>query len=275
MRRKPGPRCSSDTRNALQSISTKAGIQKKIYDEARVKWEEYTAAPDKNPWAVEMEWAKCEVEGAKFSALTQQLNDANKAFDATPEGIKSIEQLIAVSGNSVNIQRVLGYGVYDIGGTSSDVKSVEVKVPNKIILENRLTIAKEQREWQGKILKGLKQAEASSPSKALFVTQELKKNLASERDILMQQLSKKAIEYDTYSRRAIAKNGHTENPEEISATNKNKEAIIKNIVERNLIINRQQYLSMRISDLSSYEKGVSSKSDNEVKALFKEDLFNL
>jgi hypothetical protein len=255
---KPGPRCSSDTLKTLRKSYLACVEQQQATTKIFKEWLEVEETGD-SMISDFGHYQEYQAARDSFERLTQELSVANKAYDSTPEGLKSIQKLLDVSGDAVTVKNVQYAEHFEDFDTAQDEKEVNVKIPIRVFLKNKLTIAKEQRAWQTKTLAGLKKAEEVSPSKALFVAQELNKSLVKEKQDLQDKYAAKRNEYSAHAYNLTI---------EVEPTSIGKAKIAKNIVEREAIESRIEYIGMRLDDLSSYESKIAARSKDEIKTIF-------
>jgi len=234
--RKPGPRCSSDTIVALRAAN-------KELEEAKVKeaeWEQTAKTDPTNPDFYEE--IKSGYGGLVHEARLRK-EKASLLFDATPDGLASIQSLIATSGNAVTVREIALYDEDDIVYHGRTQTFVSVRVPVNKSLENRINVAKEHREWQGKASRLLADSEKESLHKALFVAGRLREELESNipRNIFSSKWVNDIREYG------------------IKNAEGGEQTIARNILHNNRAQLQRQYHSIKIEDLKSYEKSIAAK----------------
>lgn len=131
--KKPGPRCSNDTKKAMEA--------------ADAAWAEYK---ETHP-----NWAQ-ETDGYSRS-LIFATNVTHDQYRASPEGIQALEdEMSQAYDTGKNYDRA--YQRY----VNGEVYSVQSGVKEGPILAAKLKAIKEHREWQGKTLKSLEAVEKES-----------------------------------------------------------------------------------------------------------------
>jgi len=237
--RKPGPRCSSDTIVALRAASKDFEEVKKHVQEKEAEWKQVL---ETEPNSDLYEDIKSGHDGLVHEARLKK-EKASLLFDATPDGLTSIQSLIATSGNTVTVSEIAIYDAEDIQYGGHTQAFVSVRVPVNKNLENRLNAAKEHREWQGKASRLLADSEKESPHKALFVAERLRKEL--ENNIPSNIPSYKWVN-------DIREYG-------IKNVEGGEQTIARNILHNNRAQLQRQYNSIKIEDLKSYEKSITAK----------------
>lgn len=266
---KPGPRCSSDTLKTLRKTAAAYSEQEKVTTKVFKEWLQVSENSQNEPGGFnhggymndgssDYQWDSYQIERENLDRLDEEVKLANKVYDSTPEGLKSVERLLSVSGNAVTTRTVLNTNFSSPSNINASEKDTTVRIPVRIFLKNRLAIAKEQRDWQTKTLAGLKKAEEVSPAKALFVAQELNRNLVKEKKDLDSKNSANDTDYAENVYHLIRKT----KPEDTLKAN-----IAKILVEQDAIESRIGYIDMRLDDLKSYERKMELKSKKEVKKL--------
>jgi len=162
--RKPGARCSSDAKKTILSVAEEVREAEDAFRNA--KFAIARSDPDQ-----ELDMQLGDARRELFKALAK-MNDANLFYNATPEGIKSLEKLLAVSGDSITLKT---YELDSIESGQPGLTKVRIELPTEKLLKAKLSLAKDHRAAQSYALEKLTEAELVSPEKAVLLAEVLLK----------------------------------------------------------------------------------------------------
>lgn len=256
---KPGNRCSTHARQELISINQQIAAKQAEIDEFGQKIDDYRQTKMK------------ELEGSKQNNINdiyeyghEESNDLSREMDklktakanaelvynTTPDGIKSLEQLTAVSGNAVHMKEFSTsryFADHEIAHSNYPTKIVipmSVKQRNNNVLQESL----HQKEWQSDVLKVLKENEAIAPEKAVFIAQAFKEYIEKQHKETSNEMLRLYSQQDD----ALYKYARTPSEEYRKTINKAEMEIETKKI-------RLAYLDMRKNDLTSYIKTAEKK----------------
>lgn len=260
--RKPGPRCSPDSRVVLQKLSGEYQALKKQVKDAEIVYERLLVKIDDTHYDAYYELDSVSEENRYFdmeaSKVKVKLDKANLIYDATPDGLDSLKKLAAVSGNAKTIKNIRTPWMYvGFNGESDDEPSIDLALSKKGLIENRSDIAQQHRDWQAKASQLLAEKEKESLAKALFTADLLKNQVEQEEQDDRKRLAKLDREenelfWDWNSSGKFDVDGRAAK-------------MAENQLKQNRIGLRMDYRVIRLDDLESYKKNIEKKQENMLK----------
>lgn len=260
--RKPGPRCSADTAKTLQAIAAKVQAQQVKVDNAKARWDDVSGYGEQEGviWPESFEngdkdygngWSKWREEVEKLETLKADQEVANSNYDATPEGLRSLEALLVVTGNSAGRKTLVSVeNRYPYHSKWSE--PVEFNYSLKALLEKRIAQAKDHRRWQASALESLARAEKEEPSRAAFISTELIDRHESQIEEARHELANANNQFQVLLER------NASNRPNLDRGRLNSD-FARNLYSRSALTRRVTYLETRLNDLQRYQEDFNSK----------------
>jgi hypothetical protein len=236
--KKPGRRCSSDTKNSMHALQA---TNDRLDQEMAEQYTKDSESPDYNG----MESSEHADLAYEYDKNRVKLNEAKLNFYTTPEGMKVLEEKLDTEAGR---ERMV-----DFQGTSREDGSLveaSAKMPAGIVTSAKLHAAKSHREWQKETLESLNEAEENSPEAALFAATELRKNMEKRLKVLKRKQSASDINtnYDA-SIENYSKTPNTDTRQKLADAYHAHEKHDANV----------KYAKLKVEDLKSYEADMSKK----------------
>lgn len=267
--KKPGPRCSADAQKSIVDINAKIAAQEIVSKEANqaiTDAEDHLRASGYNAGAnLGLDWAyeNAAIQSDLLRNYRNQREIANLNYNATPEGMKSLEKLMQGAGNAVIQVPATSGSVEMFEFTGEKGVTVNSALSKRKIYADKLANAEAQRNWQRKTLNELVKTEEKGKEVALFVA----RNLIATAEAQQTALKNKHNEVLSERYRVLAKiEREGFKPEYANRLTELEYA-------RKSLTDQQGYAQIRINDLESYANGVTDgKAFPPVKSLY--DLMN-
>lgn len=248
---KPGNRCSPHAREEIISINKQIAAKQAELDEWNEEIDKVRAANPNDDDAYYYGHFEYSMLSDAKENLLRKKQEAELVYNATPDGIKSLERLTAVSGNAVINRTFSPWEYYDMGYYEDDdlTEEIEVSIPLKRINEAKLQEGINQKKWQSDTLKILKENEAIAPEKAVFIAEAINADI----DKQIREIQSKSGElYKKQSSAIYAQTKHIKLEENPVTLAKAELALEKNKL-------RISYLALRQKDLKSYIANTKKK----------------
>lgn len=237
---KPGPRCSSDTKKAYRAAHA-------VLEEASIKLAEIEAkmitSTEEVKDSYQEEWTDAVGD---FNKAKQRAHEAELDYNATPDGIASLTNLVKTAGEAVTTERIaiddprpyneISYDYYD----GAPPLRIAVKANKKEALQHSLKLAQQQREWQGKMKKILDEAE---PARAQYIAESFRGELYRE----VEGIREKFFLSQEFLNEAALNYARDESPA-------NEKAMASKILEKKAAADQITYLRARMSDLDAFQE---------------------
>lgn len=267
--KKPGPRCSADAHKSIMEINAKVAAQEAVAKQANqaiTDAEDHLRASGYNAGAnlnLDMAYENAAYQSGLLHSYRNQRDIANLNYNATPEGMKSLEQLVQGAGNAVIQVPATSGSMEMFEFTGEKGVTVHSALSKRKIYADKLANAEAQRNWQRKTLNELLKTEEKGKEVALFVA----RNLISTTEAQQTALKNKHNEVLSERYRVLAKIER----EGFTPDYANRLAELE--YARKSLTDQQGYAQIRLNDLESYANGMSDgKAFPPVKSLY--DLMN-
>lgn len=254
--KKPGPRCSADAQKSIRDLNAKIENQTAILKQAEKEIDEaekqFKASGHVGGYAMlDDAYERAAHYSSLLGTYRQQLATANLNYNATPEGMKSLEKLMQAAGNSV-IQEpasMVPMEEMELFGTKDE--TIYSPLLKRKLYADKLANAESQREWQRTTLKELTKTEEKGKDYAKFVAINLIANSEAQKAAI-EKKNKEVINERYLLLAKIRREGLT--PEHANRLTELEYA-------RKNLKDQYGYTQIRINDLESYANDMQDAKD--------------